>query len=78
MMAKICGLEPGEFVWTGGDCHLYMNHLEQAREQISREPKELPRLVLDGSVTKIDEFEYGHISIEGYEHHPHIPAPISV
>ena len=78
MMARVCGLEPGEFVWTGGDCHLYMNHIEQAREQISRDPKGLPNLVLDPSVTSIDGFAFEHITIDGYEHHPHIPAPISV
>ena len=78
MMAQVCGLEPGEFVWTGGDCHLYLNHLDQAREQISREPLELPRLRLDPSVMDIDGFTGEHIAIEGYEHHPHIVAPISV
>jgi thymidylate synthase len=78
MMAKVCDLEPGEFVWTGGDCHLYLNHLEQAREQVSREPKGLPNLILDPSVTSIDDFTFEHITIDGYEHHPHIPAPISV
>jgi thymidylate synthase len=78
MMAHVCGLEPGEFVWTGGDCHLYLNHLEQAREQIAREPLELPRLRLDPSVMDIDGFTGEHIVIEGYEHHPHIAAPISV
>ena len=78
MMAQVCGLEPGEFVWTGGDCHLYLNHLEQAREQIAREPLELPRLRLDPSVIDIDGFTGEHIVIEGYEHHPHIAAPISV
>jgi thymidylate synthase len=78
MMAQVCGLEPGEFVWTGGDCHLYLNHLDQAREQISRQPLELPRLRLDPSVLDIDGFTGEHIVIEGYEHHPHIAAPISV
>jgi thymidylate synthase len=78
MMAQVCGLEPGEFVWTGGDCHLYLNHLDQAREQIAREPLELPRLRLDPSVIDIDGFTGEHIVIEGYEHHPHIAAPISV
>ena len=78
MMAKVCDLEPGEFVWTGGDCHLYLNHLEQAREQVSREPKGLPNLILDPSVNSIDDFTFEHITIDGYEHHPHIPAPISV
>jgi len=78
MIAHVCDLEPGEFIWTGGDCHLYMNHLEQARLQISREPLDLPTLVLDPDITEIDQFKYENITIEGYQHHPHISAPISV
>ena len=78
MIAQVCGLEPGEFVWTGGDCHLYLNHMEQAKMQIEREPLELPTLRLDPTITSIDEFTYEHITIEGYDHHPHISAPISV
>ena len=78
MMAQVCDLEPGEFVWTGGDCHLYQNHLDQARLQITRAPLELPLLRLDPSVKSIDEFRYEHISIDDYNHHPHISAPISV
>ena len=78
MIAQVCGLEPGEFVWTGGDCHLYLNHTEQAKMQIEREPLELPTLRLDPSISNIDEFSYEHITIEGYDHHPHISAPISV
>ena len=78
MIAQVCGLEPGEFVWTGGDCHLYLNHKEQAKNQIEREPLELPTLRLDPSISNIDEFSYEHITIEGYDHHPHISAPISV
>ena len=78
MIAQVCGLEPGEFVWTGGDCHLYLNHIEQAKMQIEREPLGLPTLRLDPAITSIDEFTYEHITIEGYDHHPHITAPISV
>jgi len=78
MMAQVCGLVPGEFVWTGGDCHLYLNHLEQARLQITRVPLELPILKLDPTVTSIDDFRHEHIEIEEYNHHPHISAPISV
>ena len=78
MIAQVCGLEPGEFVWTGGDCHLYLNHMEQAKMQIVREPLELPTLRLDPAISSIDEFTYEHITIEGYDHHPHISAPISV
>ena len=78
MIAQVCGLEPGEFVWTGGDCHLYLNHIEQAKMQIEREPLGLPTLRLNPAITSIDEFTYEHITIEGYDHHPHITAPISV
>ena len=78
MIAQVCGLDPGEFVWTGGDCHLYLNHMEQAKIQIQREPLELPTLQLEPSIMSIDEFRYEHITIEGYDHHPHISAPISV
>lgn len=78
MIAQVCGLEPGEFVWTGGDCHLYANHLEQAKMQIERKPLGLPNLLLDPSISSIDEFSYENITIEGYDHHPHISAPISV
>ena len=78
MIAQVCGLEPGEFIWTGGDCHLYLNHIEQAKMQIEREPLDLPTLHLDPSISSIDEFTFEHITIEGYDHHPHISAPISV
>lgn len=78
MMAQVCGLRPGEFVWTGGDCHLYLNHLEQAKLQITREPLPLPKLILNKEIRNIDEFRFEHISIEGYTHHDHIKAPISV
>jgi len=78
MMAQVCGLGVGDFIHTIGDAHLYLNHLEQAREQVSREPLSLPTLKLDSNITDIDEFTGNHIAIEGYEHHPHIAAPISV
>ena len=78
MMAQVCGLEPGEFIWTGGDCHLYNNHIEQAKEQIIREPLPLPTLKLNKDITSIDDFDYSCIEIENYQHHPHIPAPISI
>lgn len=78
MMAQVCGLEAGTFVHTLGDAHLYNNHLEQARLQITREPLPLPRLVLNPDVSDIDEFTYEDIKVVGYEHHPHIKAPISV
>ena len=78
MVAQVCGLEAGEFVHTIGDAHLYLNHLEQAKLQLSREPLSLPKLHLDQSIMDIDEFTYESITVEGYEHHPHISAPISV
>ncbi len=78
MIAQVCGLQPGEFVWTGGDCHLYLNHIEQAKLQIAREPLGLPKLHLDSTISSIDDFRFEHISIENYDHHPHISAPISI
>jgi len=78
MMAQACGLQPGEFVWTGGDCHLYLNHLEQAKEQISRQPLVPPQLKLDANITDIDDFTAESIEILNYVYHPHISAPISI
>ncbi len=78
MMAQVCELEPGEFIWTGGDCHLYNNHLEQAKLQVSRKPLKLPKLILDPNIRDIDDFTADHIEIVDYEHHPHISAPISI
>ncbi len=78
MMAQVCNLQPGVFVHTIGDAHLYNNHLEQAKQQIAREPLELPQLKLNPKITNIDEFEYGDIEVINYQHHPHIAAPISI
>ena len=78
MMAQVCGLKPGEFIWTGGDCHLYKNHLEQAKLQISRTPLRLPKLILNPEIKNIDDFKSKDIQIVDYEHHPHISAPISI
>ena len=78
MVAQVTGLEPGEFIHTLGDAHLYLNHLEQAREQLARTPRPLPRLRLDPAVTDLFAFRYEDIVIEGYDPHPAIRAPVAV
>ncbi len=78
MVAQVCELEPGEFIWTGGDCHLYQNHLEQADLQLQRSPLPLPRLQLNPEVRDLFAFRYEDIALEGYQHHPHIKAPVAV
>jgi thymidylate synthase len=78
MVAQVCDLEVGDFVHTLGDAHLYVNHLDQARLQLTREPRPLPQLVLDTSVRALDAFDLEHIEITGYDPHPGIKAPIAV
>ena len=78
MLAQQCDLAPGEMIWTGGDCHLYLNHLEQARLQLSREPFPLPRLSLRRRPPSIFDYEFEDFEITGYQHHPAIRAPVAV
>jgi thymidylate synthase len=78
MVAQVTGLKPGEFVHTLGDAHLYLNHLEQAREQLSRSPRPFPRMKLNPAVRDLFRFEYGDFTLEGYDPHPLIRAPIAV
>ena len=78
MVAQVTGLRPGDFVHTLGDAHLYLNHLDQAREQLGREPRALPALELDPSCREIDDFGFESIEVVGYDPHPAIRAPIAV
>ena len=78
MIAQACNLEPGEFVHTLGDAHLYSNHHEQARLQLTREPHALPRMKIDTSVGSIFEFDYDDFELEGYVAHPHIKAEVAI
>jgi len=78
MMAQQTGLEPGEFVWTGGDCHVYANHVDQVREQLSRAPYPYPRLRLNRQPEDIFSYEYEDFELVDYQHHPTIKAPIAV
>ena len=78
MVAQVTGLKPGEFVWTGGDCHLYTNHLEQTRLQLSREPRPLPTMALNPDVKDLFAFTFEDFTLSGYDPHPHIKAPVAV
>jgi thymidylate synthase len=78
MVAQQVDLLPGEFIWTGGDCHLYLNHLEQADLQLTREPFPLPRLSLLRHPPSLFDYRYEDFAFDGYRHHPHIKAPVAV
>ena len=78
MVAQVCGYEPGDFVWTGGDCHLYVNHLEQTQLQLSREPRALPTMRINPDVKDIFAFTIDDFTLEGYDPHPPISAPVAV
>ena len=78
MIAQVCDLEVGEFIWTGGDCHLYQNHIEQVNEQLSREAYELPTLWLNPDIKDIFDFTFDDIRVENYKSHPAIKAPVAV
>ena len=78
MVAQVCDLKPGELVHTLGDAHLYSNHLEQARLQLTREPRRLPQMKINPKVKSVFEFDYSDFELSGYEPHPHIKAEVSV
>ncbi|AWI79893.1 thymidylate synthase [Parazoarcus communis] len=78
MVAQVCDLVPGDFIWTGGDCHLYLNHLEQTKEQLSRTPRPLPTLAINPEVKDLFAFRFEDFTLSGYDPHPHIKAPVAI
>ncbi len=78
MVAQQCDLEVGDFVWTGGDCHIYSNHFDQVREQLSRTPRSYPRLVIKRTPQSLFDYRYEDFEIEAYDPHPHIKAAVAV
>ena len=78
MVAQQTGLIPGDFIWTGGDCHLYLNHHEQVEQQLSRDPMPLPKLSINRQPESITDYRYEDFEILDYEFHPHISAPVAV
>lgn len=78
MIAQVCDMVPGEFIWTGGDCHLYSNHLEQADLQLTRDPLPLPKMKINPAVKGIFSFTIDDFTLIGYDAHPHIKAEVAV
>ncbi|EPE1232696.1 thymidylate synthase, partial [Escherichia coli] len=78
MIAQITGLDVGEFIWNGGDCHIYQNHIEQVKEQLQREPRTLPELWLDPTITDIEDFTMDSFKLVNYDPMPTIKAPMAV
>jgi thymidylate synthase len=78
MIAQVCNLDPGEFIHTFGDAHIYNNHFEQLELQLSREPKPLPKIILNPAVKNILDFTFEDFTLEGYEPHPHIKGAVAV
>ena len=78
MIAQVCGLKPGEFVHTFGDVHLYNDHIEQAKLQLTREPRALPTMEIDPDVKDLFDFRFEHFTLKDYDPHPHIKAAVSV
>jgi thymidylate synthase len=78
MVAQVCDLKPGDFIHTFGDLHLYQNHLEQAREQLTRDCRPLPRMKLNPAIKDIHDFKFEDFELAGYDPHPSIKAPIAV
>ena len=78
MLAQVCDLKPGEFIHTTGDTHIYLNHLNQVNEQLSREPRPLPKMIINPDVKSIFNFKYEDFKLEGYDPYPAIKAPVAV
>ena len=78
MVAQQCDLEPGDFIWTGGDCHIYQNHLDQVQTQLARQPYPYPQLVLKRKPASLFDYDFDDFAFENYQHHPAIKAPVAV